>query len=94
MYLAHLAVHTGNRGKSLEAPQSEINKFSHIADPNRRTYAGDFQQSHNAVLLFILEYFNLAPFIYFYLTIITPNWQISHSIYNNIRYNSKIIIST
>lgn len=43
MYLAHLAVHTGNRGKRLEAPQSEINKFSHIVDPNRRTYAGDFQ---------------------------------------------------
>jgi hypothetical protein len=40
MYLAHVAVHTGNRGKYLEAPQSEINKFSHILDPNRRTYAG------------------------------------------------------
>ncbi|VVC38318.1 Alkaline-phosphatase-like, core domain,Alkaline phosphatase-like, alpha/beta/alpha,Sulfatase, N- [Cinara cedri] len=39
MYLAHLAVHTGNKGKYLEAPQSEINKFKHIADPNRRTYA-------------------------------------------------------
>ncbi|XP_025417758.1 arylsulfatase B-like [Sipha flava] len=39
MYLAHVAVHTGNRGKYLEAPQSEINKFSHILDPNRRTYA-------------------------------------------------------
>jgi len=41
MYLAHVAVHTGNRGKYLEAPQSEINKFNHILDPNRRTYAGD-----------------------------------------------------
>lgn len=40
MYLAHVAVHTGNRGKHLEAPQSEINKFNHILDPNRRTYAG------------------------------------------------------
>lgn len=40
MYLAHVAVHTGNRGKYLEAPQSEINKFNHILDPNRRTYAG------------------------------------------------------
>ncbi|KAE9524382.1 hypothetical protein AGLY_015219 [Aphis glycines] len=39
MYLAHVAVHTGNRGKNLEAPQSEINKFNHILDPNRRTYA-------------------------------------------------------
>lgn len=40
MYLAHVAVHSGNRGKVLEAPQSEINKFNHILDPNRRTYAG------------------------------------------------------
>ncbi|XP_015374155.1 PREDICTED: arylsulfatase B-like [Diuraphis noxia] len=39
MYLAHVAVHTGNRGKNLEAPQSEVNKFNHILDPNRRTYA-------------------------------------------------------
>ncbi|KAL4103622.1 hypothetical protein QTP88_018981 [Uroleucon formosanum] len=39
MYLAHVAVHTGNRGKYLEAPQSEINKFNHILDPNRRIYA-------------------------------------------------------
>ncbi|XP_050430789.1 arylsulfatase B-like [Adelges cooleyi] len=39
LYLAHVAVHTGNYGKPLEAPQSEINKFKHIADPNRRTYA-------------------------------------------------------
>lgn len=41
MYLAHVAVHAGNRGKLLEAPQSVIEKFSHILDPNRRTYAGN-----------------------------------------------------
>ncbi|KAJ1529683.1 hypothetical protein ONE63_006438 [Megalurothrips usitatus] len=39
MYLSHLAVHAGNAGKLLEAPQEEIDKFRHIADPNRRTYA-------------------------------------------------------
>ncbi|KAJ4450929.1 hypothetical protein ANN_02364, partial [Periplaneta americana] len=39
LYLAHLAVHSGNRGKLLEAPQAEIDKFKHISDPNRRTYA-------------------------------------------------------
>ncbi|PNF39716.1 Arylsulfatase B [Cryptotermes secundus] len=39
LYLAHLAVHAGNRGKLLEAPQQEIDKFRHIRDPNRRTYA-------------------------------------------------------
>lgn len=41
MYLAHVAVHAGNPGKLLEAPQSVIEKFSHILDPNRRTYAGN-----------------------------------------------------
>jgi hypothetical protein len=41
LYLAHLAVQAGNPGKLLEAPQQEINKFRHIGDPNRRTYAGN-----------------------------------------------------
>lgn len=40
LYLAHLATHAGNQGKWLEAPQEEIEKFSYISDPNRRTYAG------------------------------------------------------
>jgi hypothetical protein len=40
LYLGHLAVHAGNAGKPLEAPQHVINKFTHIPDPNRRTYAG------------------------------------------------------
>lgn len=39
LYLAHLAPHAGNRGKFLEAPQSIIDKFHYISDPNRRTYA-------------------------------------------------------
>ncbi|XP_023025565.2 arylsulfatase B [Leptinotarsa decemlineata] len=37
--LAHLAVHAGNVGKRLEAPQETINKFKHVEDSNRRTYA-------------------------------------------------------
>ncbi|XP_050297699.1 arylsulfatase B-like [Anthonomus grandis grandis] len=37
--LAHLGVHTANKGKLLEAPQENINKLSHIVDANRRTYA-------------------------------------------------------
>ncbi|ERL90859.1 hypothetical protein D910_08204, partial [Dendroctonus ponderosae] len=37
--LSHLGVHTANKGKPLEAPQEAINKFKHIADANRRTYA-------------------------------------------------------
>ena len=40
LYLSHLAVHAGNSGKLLEAPQDVINKFRHIPEPNRRTYAG------------------------------------------------------
>ncbi|KAL1509593.1 hypothetical protein ABEB36_004304 [Hypothenemus hampei] len=37
--LSHLGVHTANKGKPLEAPQETINKFKHIVDANRRTYA-------------------------------------------------------
>lgn len=43
LYVAHLAVHAGNRGKLLEAPQEVINKFQHIEDPQRRTYAGNLR---------------------------------------------------
>ncbi|XP_069692179.1 arylsulfatase B-like isoform X1 [Periplaneta americana] len=39
LYLAHLAGHAGNAGKLLEAPQEVINQFSHIIEPNRKTYA-------------------------------------------------------
>jgi arylsulfatase B len=42
LYLSHLAVHAGNTGKLLEAPQEIINRFKHIKEPNRRTYAGKF----------------------------------------------------
>lgn len=45
LYVAHLGVHAGNAGKLLEAPQEEIDKFRHIADPNRRTYAGESRRS-------------------------------------------------
>lgn len=40
MVLAHLAGHTGNEDKPLQAPIDEINKFKYISDPDRRTYAG------------------------------------------------------
>ncbi|KAK9875600.1 hypothetical protein WA026_009402 [Henosepilachna vigintioctopunctata] len=39
LMMSHLAVHRGNEGKPLEAPQEAVNKFKHIADANRRTYA-------------------------------------------------------
>lgn len=40
LYLSHLAVHSGARSKLLEAPPEDLLAFRHIADPNRRTYAG------------------------------------------------------
>lgn len=40
MYMAHLAPHTGNDEDPLQAPDEEIAKFAHIADPERRVYAG------------------------------------------------------
>ena len=40
LYLAHLACHAGNMGKLLEAPKDVIDKFGHIIEPNRKTYAG------------------------------------------------------
>jgi hypothetical protein len=43
LYVGHAAVHAGNIGKPLEAPQEVVNKFSYISDPNRRIYAGKFQ---------------------------------------------------
>ncbi|KAJ8909740.1 hypothetical protein NQ315_013544, partial [Exocentrus adspersus] len=39
LMVAHTAVHSGNVGKLLEAPQETINKFRHVEDSNRRTYA-------------------------------------------------------
>jgi hypothetical protein len=40
LYLAHLACHAGNVGKLLEAPKYAIDKFGHIIEPNRKTFAG------------------------------------------------------
>nr|XP_018918144.1 PREDICTED: arylsulfatase B-like [Bemisia tabaci] len=39
LYMAHLAVHAGNKGAALEAPQETIAKFQHITEPNRQIYA-------------------------------------------------------
>jgi hypothetical protein len=66
LYLAHLAVHAGNRGKLLEAPQQEINKFGHIGDPNRRTYAGNDTALHCISLRVHLHqiHFKLIQFHY------------------------------
>ncbi|KAF4530286.1 hypothetical protein B566_EDAN014851 [Ephemera danica] len=39
LYLAHLAVHVGNYGNALQAPQETIDLFSYIEDPDRRVFA-------------------------------------------------------
>ncbi|KAF6199735.1 hypothetical protein GE061_006033 [Apolygus lucorum] len=39
LYLAHLAPHTGNMRDPFQAPDDVVAKFSHIRDPERRTYA-------------------------------------------------------
>ncbi|PNF27139.1 hypothetical protein B7P43_G08558 [Cryptotermes secundus] len=49
LYLSHLAVHAGNTGKLLEAPQEIINTFRHIKEPNRRTYAAMVSQMDESV---------------------------------------------
>ena len=36
----HLATHTANDEDPLQAPQAAIEKYAHIPDINRRTYAG------------------------------------------------------
>ncbi|KAF2345369.1 Sulfatase N-terminal [Trinorchestia longiramus] len=40
LYLAHLAVHSGNPYSPLQAPPDYVNKFSYIADERRRKFAG------------------------------------------------------
>lgn len=40
LMISHVAPHAANDGKLLEAPQQTIDKFRHIIDSNRRTYAG------------------------------------------------------
>ncbi|XP_063225571.1 arylsulfatase B-like [Bacillus rossius redtenbacheri] len=39
LYLAHLAPHTGNPRRPFQAPDDEVARFAHVADPERRLYA-------------------------------------------------------
>jgi hypothetical protein len=50
LYVGHEAVHAGNAGKPLEAPQEVINNFRYIPDPNRRSYAGKFSFNYTSLL--------------------------------------------
>ena len=40
LYLAHLAVHSGNTYSPLQAPKEVVDKFSYIQDESRRKFAG------------------------------------------------------
>ncbi|XP_017958118.1 arylsulfatase B [Drosophila navojoa] len=39
LMINHLAVHTGNDNDPLQVPEEELQKFTHIKDPNHRKYA-------------------------------------------------------
>lgn len=41
LYLAHLATHSANPYRPLQAPAETVNKFSYIADKQRRMFAGE-----------------------------------------------------
>jgi hypothetical protein len=41
LYLAHLATHAANPYRPLQAPADFVNKFSYIADEQRRIFAGE-----------------------------------------------------
>ena len=41
LYVAHLATHSANPYRPLQAPASSVNKFKYIADKDRRTFAGE-----------------------------------------------------
>ncbi|XP_054267267.1 arylsulfatase B-like [Macrosteles quadrilineatus] len=49
LLLNHLAVHAGNAGKLLEAPQEVVDRFRYIPDPNRRTYAAMMSKLDDSV---------------------------------------------
>ena len=40
LYLAHLAVHSGNPYSPIQAPREDVEKFSYIQNENRRKFAG------------------------------------------------------
>jgi len=59
LYLSHLACHAGNIGKLLEAPKDAINKFGHIIEPNRKTYAGKGENFRSVIRDYSLVFKNV-----------------------------------
>ncbi|XP_011179349.2 arylsulfatase B [Zeugodacus cucurbitae] len=49
LLMSHLAVHTGNENNPMQAPEEEVEKFSHISDKKRRTYAGMISRLDDSV---------------------------------------------
>jgi hypothetical protein len=42
LYLAHLATHSGNPYRPLQAPADVVNQFRYITDKQRRIFAGQW----------------------------------------------------
>ncbi|KAJ9601168.1 hypothetical protein L9F63_000688, partial [Diploptera punctata] len=55
LYLAHLATHSANPYKPLQAPASTLAKFNYIKDKNRRTFAGMLSKMDDSVGEIILQ---------------------------------------
>ncbi|GFY48796.1 arylsulfatase B [Trichonephila inaurata madagascariensis] len=49
LYLPHLAVHTGNRYRPLQAPFEVVNQFDYIRNQSRKTFAGMVAKMDNSV---------------------------------------------
>lgn len=79
LYLAHLAVHSGNPYAPLQAPADIVAKFSYIKDEKRRTFAGKmFVYRQSACLLYFFLWCNFLVDNYRYnwycLKIVSLHW--------------------
>jgi hypothetical protein len=48
LYLAHLATHSANPYRPLQAPAHTVNRFRYIADEQRRTFAGEYSSTQSS----------------------------------------------
>lgn len=60
LLLNHLAPHSGNEDNPLQAPDEVVERFRHIKDPQRRTYAGEFKYYFHAFIYLIRFLFYLS----------------------------------
>jgi hypothetical protein len=55
LYLAHLATHSANPYRPLQAPADTVNKFQYITSEKRRIFAGESPQTANLRGQYYLE---------------------------------------